>query len=149
MTKAEPEAPIFHENTTEEVRAELERVLNSRTFRFAEGQKTFLKYTVEEVLADRGPLIKEYLIGAEALQRGASFDPRLDPIVRTQARKLRSRLALYYETEGSGNPLRIEFRKGSYAPIFRNVTLLEKTVEVAPSIEPPPADEPELRPPAI
>ena len=145
MAKVEAELPIADgTQSKEEIRSELERVLGSRTFRFAEGQKTFLKYTVEEVLADRGHLIKEYLIGTEALQRGASFDPRLDPIVRTQARKLRSRLALYYETEGSGNRLRIEFRKGSYAPFFRSANALD----VAPVVEPQPLEqEPEPIPP--
>jgi TolB-like protein/Tfp pilus assembly protein PilF len=152
MTKTESDILIINEaqrppnleNSKEEVGAELERVLGSRTFRFAEGQKTFLKYTVEEVLAGRGHLIKEYLIGTEALQRGSSFDPRLDPIVRTQARKLRSRLALYYETEGKGNPLHIEFRKGSYAPSFQGASPVDQAgvVEAAPIVEPQPPDEP-------
>ena len=44
------------------------------------------------------------------------FDPRLDSIVRTEARKLRTRLAKYYETEGRDQHLRIGFRKGSYVP---------------------------------
>jgi TolB-like protein len=140
MTKAEPGILIINETDQQqtvgisenEIREALERVLSSRTFRFAQGQQIFLKYTVQEVLAGRAHLIKEYLIGTAALGRDESFDPRLDPIVRTQARKLRTRVALYYETEGSGDPLRIEFRKGSYAPSFRRAT-----VEIAP-------DEPAL-----
>ena len=36
-----------------EIRRQLERMLGSRTFRTAEGQKSFLKYAVEEVLAGR------------------------------------------------------------------------------------------------
>jgi hypothetical protein len=66
MTKTESDILIINEaqrprnleSSKEEVRAELERALGSRTFRFAEGQKTFLKYTVEEVLAGRGHLIR-------------------------------------------------------------------------------------------
>src|SRR5438105_1357397 len=47
---------------------------------------------------------------------------RLDPIVRTQARKLRARLDRYYEVEYSPDcPMRIEFPKGSYVPVFRSV----------------------------
>ncbi|HMF76085.1 MAG TPA: hypothetical protein VK604_10525 [Bryobacteraceae bacterium] len=92
--EAEPDV-ITHETdqqqkleiSEDEIREELQRVLGSHTFRFAHGQQTFLKYTVQEVLAARGYLIKEYLIGTEALGRGEAFDPRLDPIVRTQARK--------------------------------------------------------------
>ncbi len=104
-----------------EIRCQLERMLASRTFRTAEGQKSFLKYAVEEALAGRASQIKEYLIGVEAFSRGDLFDPRLDPIVRTQARKLRARLLKYYQTEGVEDPIRIEFPKGSYAPTFSRV----------------------------
>lgn len=103
----------------EEIRAALAKILASRTFQAARGQSKFLAYTVTESIAGRGPLLKEHLIGLEALGRGDSFDPRLDPIVRTQARKLRLRLAKYYETEGALDPIRIDYRKGSYAPVFQ------------------------------
>jgi TolB-like protein/Flp pilus assembly protein TadD len=96
----------------------LQKILTSRTFRAAKGQKKFLAYTVEQVLAGHAHLLKEYVIATEALGREASFDPRLDPIVRTEARKLRARLAKYYATEGAGDPLRVELRKGSYVPVF-------------------------------
>ncbi len=104
----------------DEIRSELQRILASRTFRAAQGQKKFLAFTVSEVLTGHAHLLKEYVIATEALGRDASFDPRLDPIVRTEARKLRARLAKYYELEGSGDPLRIEFRKGSYVPSFHD-----------------------------
>lgn len=111
--------PSPHSSLSEEaVRDELEKILTSTTFRSARGQRGFLRYAVGEVIAGRGHLLKEYVIGVEAFGRGESFDPRLDPIVRTQARKLRAKLAVYYATEGSNDTLRIEFRKGSYAPCF-------------------------------
>lgn len=101
------------------VRAALAHIIDSRTFRSAHSQIRFFRYVVEETLAGRGNLIKEYLIGTAALGRSDDFDPRLDPIVRTQARKLRARLDKYYETEGAADTVRIEFRKGSYEPTFR------------------------------
>lgn len=116
------------------VRSELERILASRTFRAAQGQRKFLAFTVEKAVNGQGHLIKEYVIATEAFGRNDSFDPRLDPIVRTEARKLRTRLAKYYETEGLSNPLRIEFRKGSYVPAFH------EPVEAAPA---PPVDAPQ------
>jgi len=100
------------------IRGELQRILASRTFRAAQGQKKFLAYTVEELLAGHAHRLKEYVIATDALGRKESFDPRLDPIVRTEARKLRARLAKYYEKEGSSDPLRVELRKGSYVPFF-------------------------------
>ncbi len=102
-----------------DIRQELEHILSSRRFRHAVGQSRFLKYTVEQTIAGNGHLIKEYLIGSEGFGRGESFDPRLDPIVRTQARKLRARLALYYENDSLDHRLRIELIKGSYVPRFR------------------------------
>jgi TolB-like protein/Tfp pilus assembly protein PilF len=124
--------------SSEAIRCELQRILASRTFRAAQGQRKFLAYAVEEVLAGHANLLKEYVIATEALDRDASFDPRLDPIVRTEARKLRARLDKYYLTEGARDPLRVELRKGSYVPSFHEA--------VDPDPEPPPtieAKEPE------
>jgi TolB-like protein/Flp pilus assembly protein TadD len=116
LDESGPEAP--RSLPTETIRGELQRILASRTFRAAKGQKKFLAYTVQEVLSGRAHLLKEYVIATEALDREASFDPRLDPIVRTEARKLRARLAKYYQTEGFSDPLRVELPKGSYVPYF-------------------------------
>ena len=104
------------------MRQELARILASQTFRAAQGQRKFLAYTVEKAISKDGYLIKEYVIGTEAFGRDESFDPRLDSIVRTEARKLRNRLAKYYETEGRSQSLRIGFRKGSYVPFFYEAT---------------------------
>jgi hypothetical protein len=114
-----------------EVRAELAKILSSRTFHTARGQSKFLAYAVTQFVAGRSDLIKESWIGREALGRGDSFDPRLDPIVRTQARKLRIRLAKYYETEGADAPIRIAFYKGSYAPVFERAQ--KKSEPAAPA----------------
>ncbi len=132
----------------EAVLGELQKILSSRTFRAAQGQRKFLAYTVEKVIAGDGRLIKEYVIGTEAFGRDQSFDPRLDSIVRTEARKLRTRLTKYYETEGQTNPVRIGFRKGSYVPFFYEMAdpALESAAdasEIAPSQEPALAAEPD------
>ncbi|MBV9507361.1 MAG: tetratricopeptide repeat protein [Acidobacteriia bacterium] len=105
----------------------LDRILASPVFRSAHAQQAFLRYAVGETLAGRGHQLKEYIIGIEAFGRGSEFDPRLDPIVRTQATKLRARLAKYYESEGAAESVRIEFRKGSYAPFFRITATQEST----------------------
>src|SRR5271170_4888388 len=131
----------------ETIRAELQRIVASRTFRAAQGQRKFLAYTVEEVLAGHAHLLKEYVIATEALGRAVSFDPRLDPIVRTEARKLRARLAKYYETEGAGDPLRIELRKGSYVPFFSDTVL--SSAETLSEATPVAQDTAPLTPPPI
>ncbi|MBL8220629.1 MAG: hypothetical protein JNL62_15465 [Bryobacterales bacterium] len=50
--------------------------------------------------------------------RGVDFQPKLDPIVRVDANRLRARLSAYYGEEGSQDPLRIELPKGSYVPVM-------------------------------
>jgi len=63
--------------------------------------------------------LKEYTLGAEVFGRGNDFYPRIDPIVRVQARNLRTKLDDYYAAAGAGGPIRIELPKGSYVPAFR------------------------------
>lgn len=79
----------------------------------------FLRFTVEETLAGRGDSLKEAVIGPAVFDRPHDFDPRADPIVRVEARRLRTKLAKYYQDETTGGPVRIDFPVGSYVPLFR------------------------------
>jgi serine/threonine-protein kinase len=101
-------------------RPALERVLTSVTFRQVDRLKRFLNFIVSESLAGRGDQLKEYVIGVQVFDKDSSFDPRADPIVRVQARRLRARLERYYREEGGTDALVIELPKGGYAPVFRN-----------------------------
>ncbi|MBA3885467.1 MAG: hypothetical protein H0X67_07005 [Acidobacteria bacterium] len=98
---------------------QLERVLASATFRGAERSRALLKFLVEQALAGKADRLKEYTLGAEALGRGESYDPRTDPIVRAEASRLRARLERYYTSEGSSDPVLIELPRGTYVPRFR------------------------------
>src|SRR5687768_14652882 len=100
-------------------RAQLERILTSVTFRQVDRLKRFLSFTVSEALAGRGDQLKEYVIGVQVFDKDSSFDPRADPIVRVQARRLRARLVRYYREEGGTDALVIELPKGGYAPVFK------------------------------
>jgi TolB-like protein/Tfp pilus assembly protein PilF len=104
-----------------DVAAALEAILNSQTFRAAKAQQKFLRYVVELTLAGESKQIKEVSIGMDVLRPGKPFDPRLDNIVRVEARKLRLRLAKYYETEGVHDPTRIDLPPGGYVPVFRSI----------------------------
>src|SRR5947207_14876313 len=81
--------------------------------------RRFLRVVVERTLAGRAGELKEYLIGVEAFDRKQSYDPRMDPIVRVEARRLRSKLKAYYEGDGRENPVVIELVPGGYAPYIR------------------------------
>ena len=56
----------------------------------------------------------------EVFGKDSRFDPRTDPIVRVQARRLRVRLARYYNEEGQEDGILIELPKGGYAPVIKN-----------------------------
>lgn len=104
----------------ESVRVELERILRGETFAQSERLKRFLHLAVEAVLEGRGSQLKEYLIGVEVFDRDDRYDPRTNPIVRVEARRLRSKLEEYYRTEGREDRLLIDLPKGSYVPVFKN-----------------------------
>jgi TolB-like protein/Flp pilus assembly protein TadD len=78
-----------------------------------------LRFLVEETLAGRSDRLKEYVVGLEVFDRPDSYDPRLDSIVRVEARRLRAALNQYYANEGNADPIIIELPKGSYVTNFR------------------------------
>ncbi len=100
------------------VRCELERLLTSPSLRDSDHLKRFLRYIVEHTLAGEGDGLKEYRLGVEVFDRDASFDPKIDPVVRMTARRLRAKLKEHYENGGLGAAVRIEVPKGAYAACF-------------------------------
>jgi hypothetical protein len=105
---------------------QLERILNSAQLVTSPSLSRLLRYIVEETLAGRSAEIREYTLGVHVFDRGEDFNPRLDPIVRVQARNLRSRVAKYYEGPGAEDPVRIELPKGTYVPIFHKNVVEEE-----------------------
>jgi tetratricopeptide (TPR) repeat protein len=104
----------------EKIREQLRRILSSKSFRQVSRLHRFLEFIVEETLAGRGEALKEFPIAIEAFGKESTFDPRMDPIVRVQARRLRSKLLRYYREEGQNDEIIIELPKGGYEPIFQN-----------------------------
>jgi tetratricopeptide (TPR) repeat protein len=101
-----------------EIRAQLDLILRSRAFIQSHRIRRFLQFVVEESLLGQPHRLKEYLIGLEVFDRREAFDPRVDSIVRVEARRLRYKLEEYYRSEGREDGIRIVLRKGSYVPIF-------------------------------
>jgi TolB-like protein/Flp pilus assembly protein TadD len=115
-----PPKVAAQEDSEHSAQQQLERVLASVTFRQVDRLKRFLNFTVSEALAGRGDQLKEYVIGVQVFDKDSTFDPRADPIVRVQARRLRARLARYYREEGGADAVLIDLPKGGYTPVFRN-----------------------------
>src|SRR5690349_16315466 len=108
--------PEVHEANS--VRAQLERILTSPQLEASPSLCRLLRFVVEETLGGQGGSLKEYSLGTQVFDRGDAFDPRMDPIVRVQARNLRTRLAQYYAGPGAGDPVVIELPKRTYVPVF-------------------------------
>ena len=98
---------------------QLERILRSETFQLSDRLKRFLMFIVRETAAGRGGELKEYVIGVQVFRKDDSFDPRTDPIVRVQARRLRAKLVRYYREEGRADPTLIDLPKGGYTPVIK------------------------------
>lgn len=104
-----------------EVRAALDHVLASPAFINAGRLSRMLRFVVERTLDGQGDQLKEYLLGVEVFDRSSDYDPRLDSIVRVEARRLRAKLAEYYDAEGATDAVRIRLGKGGYLPTFERV----------------------------
>jgi len=102
-----------------DVRAELERILESPHFVAAERSRRFLSFLVNETLAGRTNRLKEYTLAVEVFDRPESFDPRISPSIRVETSRLRRRLEHYYLTLGREDPVLIELPRGTYTPEFR------------------------------
>src|SRR5689334_23874952 len=119
------------------VRQELERVLESPGFSHNERMSRFLRFVVEGHLDGKDHELKESVLAIEVFGRRPDFDSRLDPVVRTEASRLRARLNEYYIKEGQADGLVIELPKGGYVPRFREVA--EERQGTAPTPDGTPA----------
>jgi len=118
--------------------AELEKILVSRVFSTAGRASRLLRFLVQETVDGRGDSLKEYTLGTSVLGRNHSFDPRIDPIARVEASRLRDRLDLYYATEGRTDQVVISLPKGGYVPVF-DISAPESAMPVSPPLAPVPA----------
>jgi len=104
---------------SELVRAHLTNILESEFFRNSPRCSRLLQYSVEHVLSGcKAEDLKERVIGFELFNRGSSYDPSQDNVVRTAASDVRKRLAQYYNKFGTKENLVIEIPSGSYAVTF-------------------------------
>jgi TolB-like protein len=117
------------------VRRELDLVLGSEGFARNERLSRFLRFVVERRLEGRDPELKESVIAVEIFRRSPDYNPRRDPIVRTEATRLRARLSQYYVNEGKDDGLIIELPKGGYSPCFHQPARASATSPAPPAVE--------------
>jgi adenylate cyclase len=100
-------------------RRQLEQVLASSGFFRNERMRRFLRFLADGHLEGKDGQLKESVIAIEVFGRKPDHDPSQDSIVRTEAGRLRARLAEYYLGEGKDDAIVIELPKGGYTPLFR------------------------------
>ena len=113
---AEPREPSENGLSGQTVRDQLERIVASEVFSRSQRLTAFLRFTVTETLAGRGPTLKEQVIAAALFQKGLEAVGD-DGAVRADARRLRDKLREYY-ADFPLEPVVISLPKGSYMPVF-------------------------------
>lgn len=133
-------APAKAEGEHQElVLSALDDVLRSKSFSGSPRLSQFLRHTVEHTLRGELTELKEICIGMAVFGKAASYDPKEEPIVRVEARRLRARLDEYYSLAGKNDPVRIHLPKGGYLATFE-----EMHATIAAETEPPAGELPRI-----
>jgi len=103
----------------EEIRAEVSRIVNSKTFETSEVHRRLLQYLADKAISGEAERLKEYTIGLEAFGKPPTYDPRQDSIVRLQVGRLRQKLSAYYQTEAPADPVLVTLPKGAFKLDFQ------------------------------
>lgn len=107
---------------SDEIRVALRRVMASTAFAKAPRMCALLSFLMEKKLGGAEGGLTEYAIGMQLFRRdAASYDTTIDPVVRVQIGRLRTRLADYYSVMKEVGALQICIPPGSYVPVLRRV----------------------------
>ncbi len=125
-TKEKPEADTVFSQAPLQIEAvnrchrELaRRIVASPIFARSERLSALLTYVCEMALEGHAAELNEQAIGQAVFGRSPGYDSSADGIVRTQASRLRQRLDLFFQQEGSEEPIEIVIPRGGYVPLFR------------------------------
>lgn len=103
----------------EQVRRQLDRMLENHLFKNSRRYPALLRFIVEEALAGRVDSLRERPLGVHVFERPADYDTAVDPVVRVTAAEVRKRIAQYYHDEEHDAEIRIDLLPGRYTPEFR------------------------------
>ncbi|MEO8099191.1 MAG: hypothetical protein ABI811_15915 [Acidobacteriota bacterium] len=98
--------------------AQVQRILQSKTFRTSEVHRNLLTYLAEKSLAGESDSLKEYTVGLDVFSKPSSYDPRQESTVRMHVARLRQKLSEYYRTEGVDDPIFVDLPKGGFRVTF-------------------------------
>lgn len=97
---------------------QIQRILQSKTFKTSEVHRNLLIYLAEKSLAGEAHTLKEYTVGLDVFGKPASYDPRQESVVRMHVGRLRQKLAEYYRTDGVDDPVVVDLPKGGFTITF-------------------------------
>src|SRR5581483_1024222 len=120
---------------------QIERILQSKSFRTSEIHRNLLQYLAGKSLAGDADALKEYTIGLDVFAKPESYDPRQESVVRMHVARLRQKLTDYYRLEGKDDPVFVDVPKGGF-----RVTFEPRSVPFEPAVaviaEKPPVPKP-------
>jgi len=99
--------------------AQVERLVRSPLLSGSEALCKLLQFLAHHSLNSPADHLKEYEIATQVFGRPSSFDPQADSGVRVQVGRLRTKLAEYYQTAGSGDAIVVDVPKGVYSLSFQ------------------------------
>jgi Tol biopolymer transport system component len=114
--------------------AQVERLAASAEFARADRMVQFLRYVVDKTLEGNTVALRERQIGISVFERSQDWDPKLDNIVRSEARRLRGKLEAYAASNDADETVRITMPTGGYGVQFE-----ELSTQVALARQPPEA----------
>lgn len=107
-------ATSSQEIAREDKERELSQLLRSGIVREHSNLYLLLEWLGRKGLENSAEPLKEYTIGLEALGKPQDYDPRLDPTVRVDIGRLRTKLREYYQGAGAARAIHLEIPKGRY-----------------------------------
>ena len=112
-----------HGPPLQEIRDQLDRIIQSKTFRRAKRLRGLLEYVV--TAATKGQVNGQAQTACDLFGKSADFDPSVDPVIRVQFGRLRRALTKYYSAEGEKDSVIITIPNGRYSPVFQEVSSVE------------------------
>jgi TolB-like protein len=111
----------------DEIWQTVQHIVASPAFAKAPRMCHLLSFLMEKKLTGMEHLISEYGIGLEVFKRDArDYDTAIDPVVRVQMGRLRSRLAQYYAAFAAAPAVQIMIPLGSYIPVMATAMPVER-----------------------
>jgi hypothetical protein len=126
------------EQDREEVRAQLQRILESQHFRNSKRYPALLSHSVHCTLGGETDRLRERQLGVELFGRSCDYDTNADPIVRVIAGEVRKRLAQFYAGDRRDDNLRIDIPPGTYVAHFHAVDAIPFPVDLSTVVLPVP-----------